>query len=89
MNTRQGARGRGYGRQAEPSGCVGDAKLKGASGTFALPSARVVCPCGCIFQAVGEFDECWTCGRTAGAIKAEQDRIVASIRGLPELDPPA
>jgi hypothetical protein len=49
-------------------------------------SKRFVCPCGCIFQAVLESDECWSCGRSAGAIKAEEDRIVASIRGLPEAE---
>jgi hypothetical protein len=49
-------------------------------------SERVVCPCGCIFQAVSDSDECWTCGRSAAAIQAEQEAIVASIRGLPELD---
>ncbi|HUA02507.1 MAG TPA: hypothetical protein VMB27_01315 [Solirubrobacteraceae bacterium] len=50
-------------------------------------SQRVVCPCGCIFQAVSKTDECWTCGRSAGAIKAAEDRILASIRGLPEVNP--
>jgi hypothetical protein len=52
-----------------------------------LASERVICPCGCIFQAVSESDECWACGRSAGATKAEEDRIVASIRGLPETSP--
>lgn len=55
--------------------------------TCAPVSERVVCPCGCIFQAVSEADECWTCVRSAAAIHAEQERIVASIRTLPELDP--
>jgi hypothetical protein len=55
--------------------------------TFPLLSERVVCPCGSIFQAVSATDECWTCGRSAAAVNAELERIVASIRALPELDP--
>jgi hypothetical protein len=56
--------------------------------TRAPISERVVCPCGCLFQAVSENDECWTCGRSAAAVKAELKAIVASIRGLPELESP-
>jgi hypothetical protein len=47
-------------------------------------SERMVCPCGCIFQAVSDSDECWACGRPAGWIRADEERIVASIRNLPE-----
>jgi hypothetical protein len=50
---------------------------------------RVVGPCGCLFQAVSKSDECWACGRSAAAVWAEQDRIIADIRGLPELGPSA
>lgn len=53
---------------------------------FWSAAARIVCPCGCIFQAVSSSDECWTCGRSAGAIKAEEDRILTSIRSLPEVE---
>jgi hypothetical protein len=54
---------------------------------YAPLSDRVVCPCGCIFQAVSDYDECWSCGRSAAVINAEQDRVIASIRALPERDP--
>jgi hypothetical protein len=46
-----------------------------------------VCPCGSIFQAVSDLDECWTCGRPAAAVIGEQERIIASIRSLPEVGP--
>jgi len=66
-----------------------DPRLKRALAPSSPLNERVVCPCGCIFQAVSVSDECWTCGRSAGAIKAAEDRIIASIRALPELDPSA
>lgn len=83
------ARRRGHARGAEPSRRVRDAALPEAVRAFVPLSERVVCPCGCIFQAVSETDECWTCGRSASAVKAEESRIVAGIRGLPEVDPHA
>jgi hypothetical protein len=85
-NARRSAHRRADARQTDTSRYVGE-RWRDVPAARAPVSKRVVCPCGCLFQAVSDSDECWTCGRSAATITAEQDAIVAGIRGLPERDP--